>query len=65
MKPAKARSLLFFIILFAVAALALEASYAQSRVSGGQHKQQMPEQHEQMMMKRAEAPGIGGMLQEQ
>lgn len=31
MKPGKARSLLFFVLLFAVAALALDASYGQSR----------------------------------
>ena len=30
MKPGKARSLLFFVLLFAVAALALDASYGQS-----------------------------------
>ena len=43
MKLAKARSLIFFILLFAVAALALDASYAQGRGSGGQQKQQMPQ----------------------
>ena len=43
MKPAKSRSLLFFILLFAVAALALDASYAQGRGSGGEQKQQMPQ----------------------
>ena len=42
MKPAKSRSLLFFVLLFAVAALALDASYAQGRDSGGEQKQQMP-----------------------
>jgi hypothetical protein len=37
MKPGKARSLLFFVLLFAVAALALDASYGQSRgIDGGQ-----------------------------
>ena len=65
MKPGKARSLIFFVLLFAVAALALDASYAQGRGSGGQQKQQMPQQHQQMMMKRAESLGIGEMLQEQ
>ena len=43
MKPGRARSLLFFILVFAVAALALDASYAQGRGSGGQQKQQMPQ----------------------
>ncbi len=43
MKGARARSLLFFILLFAVAALALDASYAQGRGSGGQQKQPMPQ----------------------
>jgi hypothetical protein len=43
MKASKARSLLFFILLFAVAALALDASYAQGRGAGGQQKQQMPQ----------------------
>ena len=43
MKPARSRSLLFFILLFAVAALALDASYAQGRGSGGEQKQQMPQ----------------------
>ena len=61
MKPAKSRSLLFFILLFAVAALALDASYAQGRGSGGEQKQQGQEQ----MMQWAEQLGIGQMLQEQ
>ncbi len=43
MKAGRARSLLFFILLFAVAAMALDASYAQGRGSGGQQKQQMPQ----------------------
>lgn len=43
MKPGKSRSLLFFLLLFAVAALALDASYAQGRGSGGQQNQQMPQ----------------------
>jgi hypothetical protein len=37
MKPGRARSLLFFVLLFAVAALALDASYGQNRgFDGGQ-----------------------------
>ena len=43
MKPGRARSLLFFILLFAVAALALDASYGQGRGAGGQQKQPMPQ----------------------
>ena len=43
MKPGNLRSLLFFLLLFAVAALALDASYAQGRGSGGQQKQQIPQ----------------------
>ena len=43
MKLGKSRSLIFFILLFAVAALALDASYAQGRGSGGQQKQQIPQ----------------------
>jgi hypothetical protein len=35
MKPGRARSLLFFVLLFAVAALALDASYGQSRDFNG------------------------------
>jgi len=34
MKPGKIRSLVFFVLLFAVAAMALDASYAQGRGSG-------------------------------
>ena len=46
MNPGKARSLVFFILLFAVAALALEASYGQGRGSGGaEQKQQVPQGH--------------------
>ena len=55
MKASKARSLLFFILLFAVAALALDASYAQGCDAGGQ----------QMMMDRVDEPGLGEMLEEQ
>jgi hypothetical protein len=54
MKAGKARSLLFFLLLFAVAAMALDAAYAQDRGSGGQ----------QMMMERAHDPGIGEILEE-
>ena len=44
MKASRARSLLFFVLLFAVAALALDASYGQGRGSGGdQEKQQAPQ----------------------
>ena len=35
MRPGRLRSLLFFVLLFAVAALALDASYAQGRGAGG------------------------------
>lgn len=49
MNPGRIRSLVFFVLLFAVAALALDASYTQGRGSGGQQKQQMPQaQHGQM-----------------
>ena len=43
MKAGKSRSLIFFILLFAVAALALDASYAQGRGAGGQQKQPPPQ----------------------
>ena len=44
MRPSRVRSLLFFVLLFAVAALALDASYAQGRGAGGsQQKQQAPQ----------------------
>lgn len=44
MTPGRIRSLVFFILLFAVAALALDASYTQSLGSGGaRQKQQMPQ----------------------
>ena len=39
MKPARIRSLVFFILLFAVAALALDASYAQGHGSDGGEQQ--------------------------
>ena len=48
MKPGKIRSLVFFILLFAVAAMALDASYAQGRGSGGDgQKKQMPQGQQQ------------------
>ena len=44
MKPGKIRSLVFFILLFAVAAMALDASFAQGRGAGGDgQKKQMPQ----------------------
>lgn len=52
MKPGRIRSLVFFVLLFAVAALALDASYAQGRGSGGgQQKQSMPQQQQGQMQK--------------
>ena len=48
MKPGKIRSLVFFVLLFAVAALALDASYTQGRGSGGnEQKKQMPQGQQQ------------------
>lgn len=44
MKPGRVKSLLFFVLLFAVAALALEASYGQDGASDrGRHDQEMPQ----------------------
>ena len=44
MRPGRIRSLLFFVLLFAVAALALDASYAQGSGSGGgRQNQPMPQ----------------------
>ena len=52
MNPGRLRSLLFFVLLFAVAALALDASYGQGRGSGGaQQKQQAPQQQQGQMQK--------------
>jgi predicted O-linked N-acetylglucosamine transferase (SPINDLY family) len=52
MNSGRARSLLFFLLLFAVAALALDASYGQGRGSGGdQQKQQMPQGQQGQMQK--------------
>ena len=49
MTPSRIRSLLFFVLLFAVAALALDASYGQGRGSGGaQQKQPVPQGQGQM-----------------
>ena len=67
MKPGKARSLIFFVLLFAVAALALDASYAQGLGSGGQHKAQgrpmdLPRFGEHKMMQLARELGDGEML---
>ena len=53
MKPGKARSLIFFVLLFAVAALALDASYAQGLGSGSQHKAQG---------RPMDLPGFGGRI---
>ena len=48
MKPARIRSLVFFVLLFAVAAMALDASYAQGRGSGGDgQKKAMPQAQQQ------------------
>lgn len=51
MNPGRIRSLVYFALLFAVAALALDASYTQGRGSGGQQKQQMPQQQQGQMQK--------------
>ena len=52
MKASRARSLLFFVLLFAVAALALDASYGQGRGSGGgQQKQPVPQAPQGQMHK--------------
>ena len=48
MRPSRVRSLLFFVLLFAVAALALDASYGHGLGPGGaQQKQQMPQGQDQ------------------
>lgn len=47
MNPGRLRSLLFFVLLFAVAAMALDASYGQGRGSGdAQQKQQAPQKQQ-------------------
>jgi hypothetical protein len=52
MNPGRLRSLLFFVLLFAVAALALDASYGQGRGSGdAQQKQQAPQKQQSQMQK--------------
>jgi preprotein translocase subunit SecD len=50
MRPGRIRSLLFFVLLFAVAALALDASYAQGS-GGGQQKKQMQQGQQGQMQK--------------
>lgn len=66
MKPGKIRSLVFFVLLFAVAALALDASYAQGRGSGGgQQKQSMPQQQQGQMQKDMHQKGQMGQQQKQ
>ena len=52
MKPGKIRSLVFFVLLFAMAALALDASYAQGRGSGGPGQKQPPPQAQQGQMQK-------------
>jgi hypothetical protein len=48
MKPARIRSLVFFVLLFAVAAMALDASYAQGHGPGGDdQKKPMPQSQQQ------------------
>ena len=49
MKPGRARSLLFFVLLFAVAALALDASYAQGRGPEGSQQQATDTQGQQTL----------------
>ena len=52
MKRATTRSLMVFVLLTGAAALALDASHAQSRGSGGnQQKQQMPQGQQGQMQK--------------
>ena len=65
MKPGKARSLIFFVLLFAVAALALDASYAQGRGSGGQQKQQMPQGQQGQGQMQKDMHQKGAMSQQQ
>ena len=66
MKPDKIRSLVFFVLLFAVAALALDASYAQGRGSGGgQQKQSMPQQQQGQMQKDMHQKGQMSQQQKQ
>ena len=69
MKPGKVRSLIFFVLLFAVAALALEASYAQGRDSDAELEAQgrlmnFPVFGERMVMQSAHEVGIGEMLRQ-
>ena len=57
MKPGRIRSLAFFVLLFAVAAMALDASYTQDRGSGGQQKQPTPQQQQGRMQKDMQQKG--------
>ena len=53
MKPARIRSLVFFVLLFAVAAMALDASYTQGRGSAGDgQKKAMPQAQQQGQMQK-------------
>ena len=66
MKPGRVKSLLFFVLLFAVAALALEASYGQDSGSGeGRHDQQMPQEQQHTIMPPARAQGSAEMPADQ
>ena len=66
MRPTKIRSLVFFVLLFAVAALALDASYAQGRGSGdGQQKQQMPQGQQGQGQMQKDMHQQGQMSQQQ
>jgi hypothetical protein len=66
MRPSRLRSLLFFVLLFAVAALALEASYAQGRgAGGGQQKQQAPQGQQGQGQMHKDVHQKGQMSQQQ
>lgn len=66
MKPGKVRSLLFFLLLFAVAALALDASYAQGRGAGSdQQKQQVPQGQQGQGQMQKDMHQQGQMSQQQ
>ena len=64
MKPSRSRSFLFFVLLFAVAALALDASYAQGRGSGGEQKQQMPQAQKSQGQQSQGQQSQGQMMQQ-
>ncbi len=51
MNPGRLRSLLFFVLLFAVAALALDASYGQGRGSGDAQQKQQGQMQKDMHQK--------------